>query len=191
MTAPWKSVFPGPAHAVAATCLWAALVVSAGCDLDHRSNAMDWTLAEGPSVAELARSGPVVLVVVDPGQWFRCLSVLAEWLEWERTSGASMQLLLSREPADRERRILLAAGIRTDGYLTGVRIESHLTPIELVADTSGIIFRAERAYGPSGPLLEALKAGRSVREAVKVLGEQEPGAHGTTVEESQDSGMAW
>lgn len=171
--------------------LLVALVVGLGCDLDHRSNAMDWTLADGSSIGELARRGPIVLVLVDPGQWFRCLSVLAEWLEWERRSGADMRLLLSREPADRERRILLAAGIRTDGYLTGVRIESHLTPIELVADTNGIIFRAERAYGPSGPLLEALRDGRSVREAVEALGEQEPGAHGTKVEESQESGMAW
>jgi len=168
-----------------------ALIVGAGCNLDHHSDAMDWTLSEGTSVGELVRGGPIVLVVVDPGQWFRCFSVLAEWLEWERTSGTNVHLLLSREPANSERRILLAAGIRTDGYLTGVRIESHRTPIELVADTSGIIFRADRAYGPSGPLLETLKDGRPVREAVRVVSEMETKAHETMVEEPDESPVAW
>jgi len=160
-----------------------ALAAAVGCGLDHQSDAMDWTLSGGASVGELARGGPVVLVVVDPGWWFRCHSVLAEWLEWECTSGVNVRLLLSREPAEAERRILLAAGIRTDGHLAGVRVESHRTPIELVADTGGIIHRAERACGPSGPLLEALKDGRSVREAVRALGQDKPGARERTAEE--------
>jgi len=137
--------------------------------MDHASDAMDWTLSEGTTVRELAQSEPIVVVVVDPSQCLRCSSVLAEWLDWERMSGVSVELLLAREPEDHEKRILLATGIRTDGFLKGVQIESQRTPIELVVDTSGIIFRTERVYGPSSPLLDALEDGRSLREAVDAL----------------------
>ena len=156
-------------HAVAATILFAALLAGAGCALDHRSDAMDWMLSDGTPIGELARTDPIVAVVVDPSQCLRCFSVLAEWLEWERRSGVSVELLLAREPAADEERILLATGMRTDGYLTGVRIEAQRTPIELVLDTGGVIFRAERVYGPSSRLLDALKEGRSLREAVDAL----------------------
>lgn len=154
---------------MAATILLAALAAGAGCSLDHTSDAMGWTLSDGTPIGELAQTDPIVVVVVDPSQCLRCSSVLAEWLDWERRSGVSVELLLAREPADDEKRILLATGIRTDGYLEGVRIESQRTPIELVVDTSGIIFRAERVYGPSSPLLDALEDGRSLREAVDAL----------------------
>lgn len=154
---------------MAATILFAALLTGAGCALDHRSDAMDWTLSDGTPIGELARTDPIVAVVVDPSQCLRCFSVLAEWLEWERRSGVSVELLLAREPAADEERILLATGMRTDGYLTGVRIEAQRTPIELVVDTGEVIFRAERVYGPSSRLLDALKEGRSLREAVDAL----------------------
>ena len=168
--------FSGHAQAVAAAGLLAALAVAVGCDLDHGSDAMDWTLSEGTAIRELAGSDPSVVVVVDPSQCLRCSSVLAEWLEWERTSGVNVELLLAREPDNLEERILLAAGISTDGYLKGVQIESQRTPIELVVDTSGIIFRTERVYGPSSPLLDALEDGRSLREAVDALSGQGPKA---------------
>lgn len=141
---------------------------------------MDWTLSEGIALRELAPSEPMVFVVVDPSQLLRCSSVLAEWLDWERMSGVSVELLLAREPDDHEKRILLATGIRADGYLKGVRIESQRTPIELVVDTGGILFRAERVYGPSSPLLDALEDGRSLREAVDALSVSEHEAKSTT-----------
>ncbi len=156
-------------HLVAATTLFAALLAGAGCALDHSSDAMDWTLSDGTPIGELARTDPIVAVVVDPSQCLRCSSVLAEWLEWERRSGISVELLLARKPEEEEERILRATGMRTDGYLTDVRIEAQRTPIELVLDTGGVIFRGERVYGPSSPLLDALKDGRSLREAVDVL----------------------
>ena len=180
-----------PVHPVVATGLLAALAVGFGCGLDHGSDAADWTLSEGTPIRDLVQSDPIVMVVVDPSQCLRCSSVLAEWLEWERRSGVSVQLLLAREPEEDERRILIATGIRTDGYLTGVYIESQRTPIELVVDTSGIIFRTDRVYGPSSPLLDALKGGRSLREAVEVITEKEPKAQGTSAEEPEyGSGVA-
>jgi len=159
----------GRARSAVAACLFAALVVGAGCNMDHASDAMDWTLSDGTRIAELTLGDPIVVIAVDPSQCLRCFSVLAEWLEWERMSGTNVQLLLSREPADDEKRILRATGIRTDGYLSGVRIEAQRTPIELVLDTGGIILRTEQVYGPSSPLLDALKDGRSLREAVDAL----------------------
>lgn len=159
----------GRARSVAASCLLAALIVGAGCNMDHASDAMDWTLSDGTRIAELTLGDPIVVIAVDPSQCLRCFSVLAEWLEWERMSGNNVQLLLSREPADDEKRILRATGMRTDGHLMGVRIEAQRTPIELVVDTGGIIVRTERVYGPSSPLLDALRGGRSLREAVAAL----------------------
>ena len=152
-----------------ATILFAAFFVGAGCALDHSSDAMGWTLSDGTPIGELVGTDPIVAVVVDPSQCLRCFSVLADWLDWERRSGVSLELLLAREPNDDEERILRATGMRTDGYLTGVRIEAQRTPIELVLDTGGVVFRAERVYGPSSPLLDALEDGRSLREAVDAL----------------------
>ncbi len=99
-----------------------------------------------------------------------------------------MQLLLSREPTDGDKRILLATGIRTDRYLIRVQIEAQRTPIELVVDTGGIIFRTERVYGPSSPLLDALKGGRSLTEAVRVLSDQGPAGTGGAVGSRRDDG---
>ena len=73
--------FPERPFSVAATCLFAALAAGAGCNMDHASDPMDWTLSEGTTLRELARSEPVVFVVVDPSQCLRCSSVLAEWLD--------------------------------------------------------------------------------------------------------------
>lgn len=80
-----------------------------------------------------------------------------------------MWLLLTREPTEGEKRILLATGIRTDGQLAGVRIEAQRTPVELVVDTGGVIVRTEQVYGPSSPLLDALDDGKSLQEAVAEL----------------------
>lgn len=160
----------GRAHGVAATCRFAAWTAVAGCNMDHASDAMDWTLSDGTTLRELTQSEPTVVVVVDPSQCLRCSSVLAEWLDRERMSGVNVELLLAREPEDNERRILLTTGVRTDGYLRGVQIEPLRTPIELVVDSGGgVLFRAERVYGPSSPLLDALEDGRSLREAVDAL----------------------
>jgi len=90
---------------------------------------MDWTLSEGTTVRELAQSEPIVVVVVDPSQCLRCSSVLAEWLDWERMSGVSVELLLAREPEDHEKRILLATGIRTDGFLTRISHTHKKAPV--------------------------------------------------------------
>lgn len=130
---------------------------------------MGWTLSDGTPIGELAQTGPIVAVVVDPSQCLRCFSVLSEWLDWERRSGVSVELLLARKPEEDEERILRAMGMRTDGYLTDVRIVAERTPIELVLDTGGVIFRTDRVYGPGSPLLDALKEGRSLREAVNAL----------------------
>ena len=159
----------GHGHALRATIFFPALLLGAGCALDHGSDAMGWTLSDGTPIGELARTDPIVVVVVDPSQCLRCFSVLADWLDWERRSGVGVELLLAREPDEDEARILRATGMRTDGYLVGVRIEAQRTPIEMVLDTGGIVFRAERVYGPSSPLLDALKDERSLREAVDAL----------------------
>jgi len=144
-------------------------------------------LSDGTTLRELAQSEPTVVVVVDPSQCLRCSSVLAEWLDRERMSGVNLELLLAREPENHERRILLAAGLRTDGYLRGVKIEPLRTPIELVVDSGGVLFRAERVYGPSSPLLDALEDGRSLREAVDALSVLEHDAQSTT----EGDGVAW
>ncbi|WP_423929104.1 hypothetical protein [Candidatus Palauibacter sp.] len=148
---------------------------------------MDWTLSDGTTLRELVQSEPIVVVVVDPSQCLLCSSVLAEWLYRERMSGVNVELLLAREPENHERRILLAAGVRADGYLRGVQIEPQRTPIELVVDSGGVLFRAERVYGPSSPLLDALEDGRSLREAVDALSVLEHEAKSTT----EGDGVAW
>ncbi len=149
--------------------LMAAGMVTLGCTEGRSADPGEWTLSDGRGIAELTLGDSVVVLAVDPSQCLRCSSVLAEWLEWERSTGSNVWLLLTREPTEGERHILLATGIRTDGQLAGVRIEAQRTPVELVVDTGGVIVRTEQVYGPSSPLLDALDDGKSLQEAVAEL----------------------
>lgn len=96
-------------------------------------------LQDGSTLGQrLGDAGSAVVLVMDPGDCFRCLGVLAEWLEWHRTGGR-FRLLFSRQPTDLERRLLIVAGLRPEPFMaTGTPPPEH-APMELVVQEGRLV----------------------------------------------------
>jgi hypothetical protein len=116
-----------------------------------------WQLAGGRPLGELVTdSAPTAVLVIDPGEYSRCLGIVAPWLEWRRSGAGRFLLLLSRPPDATERRILIAAGIRFDETIVrGPPADS--TPMELVFRGGRILYADAGLRGPSSVLLEKLR----------------------------------
>jgi hypothetical protein len=112
-----------------------------------------WQLAGRRPLGELVTdSAPTAVLVIDPGEYSRCLGIVAPWLEWRRSGAGRFLLLLSRPPDATERRILIAAGIRFDETIVrGPPADS--TPMELVFRGGRILYADAGLRGPrsSGP----------------------------------------
>ena len=116
-----------------------------------------WQLADGRTLGQLVTdSVPTAVLVIDPGEFSRCLGVVAPWLEWRRSGAGHFLLLLSRPPDATERRILIAAGIPFDGTITrDPRPDS--TPMELVFLGGRVLHADAGLRGSSSVLLDKLK----------------------------------
>ena len=116
-----------------------------------------WQLADGRPLGELVTdSAPTAVLVIDPGEFHRCLGIVAPWLEWRRSGAGHFLLLLSRPPDATERRILIAAGIPFDGTIARDPPPDS-TPMELVFRGGGVLYADAGLRGPSSVLLDKLK----------------------------------
>lgn len=116
-----------------------------------------WRMFDGRPMQTLLTDGePTVALVIDPGQCLQCLGIIAEWLDWNRRNPDRLLLVLSREPDETEKRILLAAGVPFSGALSrGPSADS--TPVELVFKDGKVIYMDAAIRRPTSPLLEGLE----------------------------------
>jgi len=116
-----------------------------------------WQLADGRPLGELVTdSAPTAVLVIDPGEYSRCLGIVAPWLEWRRSGAGRFLLLLSRPPDATERRILIAAGIPFDGTIAR-DASPDSTPMELVFRGGRVLYTDAALRGSSSVLLGKLR----------------------------------
>jgi len=163
----WQSGFPftGPEVEVASAAVRLRVLMGVlllGCS-GPTIPPERWQLADGRPLGELVTdSAPTAVLVIDPGEYSRCLGIVAPWLEWRRSGAGHFLLLLSRPPDATERRILIAAGIPFDGTIAQDPLPDS-TPMELVFCGGRVLYANAGLRGPSSVLLDKLRT-MSLRE---------------------------
>lgn len=129
------------------------ILLGAACGRHAGTPASQWETEGRPLPRE--HDSVVAVLAIDPSECLQCMGVVGEWLEWRRSSGEDVRIVLARPADDVERRILSAAGLRFDGTLTrGPHPDS--TPVEVVFKSGRAVYQASRVRGPSSVLIHAL-----------------------------------
>ncbi len=125
-----------------------------------------WLLADGRTLAGTVREhSSTAVLVIDPGHWHECNSVLAEWLARKRSETEPFLIILSRLPNDRERSLLRLSGIEADGAILQGGPSEAQAPVEILFQEARTIHVAYPVAANSSPLLRAMRE-RSLTEIV-------------------------
>lgn len=139
------------------TAAWGLWVNS--CSSSPVARPRDWVLDDGRTLGQLlGDSGTAVVLIMDPGDWFRCFSVLAEWLEWRRGGEGQFHLVFSRQPTALERRLLIVARLRPEPFVTTGTPSREHTPMELVFHDGRLVYADSSVRGATSRLLQRLRS---------------------------------
>jgi hypothetical protein len=102
---------------IAAVALLASLTVACG-PTTGMEGVLGLPLEGGGDIASIvsARDSAVV-VVVDPGEAFNCMTALAAWREWGRSRPERFTLVFTRPPSTVEQRNLRLLRLQSDAVL--------------------------------------------------------------------------